>query len=222
MTATITNLRIEGQSLAFNVSIGGDPGGQASAFMFIYDAAGTERLRSDLGSMVVGDSWDSAIDLPAATLGDGDYGAWVNVLTKTADDQFGPTAEQGVSFLVGRGQIYPSREHADQRTFTTPPTLSPLRLEGTWVVFDMTNGEHFDLEVAHQLSIGQENVGVLRTFHGQELVRAGATQQGHYLLPDDLADGRYYVTVELRNEGSDFPVAGLAEIQIDGTAITLS
>jgi hypothetical protein len=27
--------------------------------------------------------------------------------------------------------------------------------------------------------------------------------------------------VELRNEGSDFPVAGLAEIQVDGTVITL-
>ena len=122
VSATITNLRIEGQALAFTLAVDGNEGDYAEAMMVVYDAAGTERERTELGRMAAGQSWDATLDLPAATLEDGDYGAWIFASTTTAaDNQFGTGAEQGVSFLVGRNHIYPSTEHVDKRTFTTPP-----------------------------------------------------------------------------------------------------
>jgi hypothetical protein len=220
-SATITNLRIEGQALAFTLAVDGNEGDYADAMMIIYDAAGNERERTDLGKMTAGQSWDAVLDLPAATLDDGDYGAWVYVSTTTADDHFGDGAEQGVSFLVGRNHIYPSTEQPDARPFTTPPTLSPLRLEGSWLVFDMTSHETFDVEVFHQFAIGLQDSGEQQTFHGQELLRAGATQQGHYLLPDNLADGRYVAIVTIQNAGSDFIEPAVSGLQVDGTVVTV-
>lgn len=223
VSATITNLRIEGQALAFTLAVDGNEGDYAEAMMVVYDAAGTERERTELGRMAAGQSWDATLDLPAATLEDGDYGAWIFASTTTAaDNQFGTGAEQGVSFLVGRNHIYPSTEHADKRTFTTPPTLSPLRLEGTWIVFDMTSHETYDVEVYHEFAIGIQESGDLQTFHGEELLRAGATQQGHYLLPDNLADGRYLAVVTIQNEGSEYVAPpAVANLQVDGTVITV-
>ena len=119
-SATITNLRIDGQALAFTLAVDGNEGDYAEAMMLIYDAAGSERERTDLGTMAAGQSWDAVLDLPAATLDDGDYGAWVFVSVTSADN-LGRGTEQGVSFLVGRNHVYPSTEHADKRTFTTPP-----------------------------------------------------------------------------------------------------
>ena len=220
-SATVANLRIEGQSLAFTLAVTGDDGDYADAIMVVYDAAGSERERTELGRMAAGQSWDATLDLPAATLEDGDYGAWVFATTTAADSQFGTGAEQGVSFLVGRNHIYPSTEHADKRTFTTPPTLSPLRLEGTWIVFDMTSNEQYDVEIFHQFGIGIQDSGEQQIFHGEELLRAGATQQGHYLLPDNLADGRYLAIVTIQNEGSDYVAPAIAEIQVDGSVITV-
>ncbi len=220
-SATITNLRIEGQALAFTLTVDGDEGGFAELMMIVYDASGTERERTDLGKMASGQTWEAMLDLPAANLDDGDYGAWVYANTTTADNQFGTGAEQGVSFLVGRNHVYPSTEHADKRTFTTPPTLSPLRLEGSWLVFDMTSHETFDVEVHHEFGIGIQDSGDLQTFHGEELLRAGATQQGHYLLPENLADGRYLMVITIQNEGSDYIAPAVAGLQVDGGVMTV-
>lgn len=220
-SASITNLRIEGQALAFTLAVDGDEGGFAEAMLIVYDASGNERERTDLGKMATGQSWDAVLDLPAATLDDGDYGAWVYATATTADNQFGTGAEQGVSFLVGRNHVYPSTEHADKRTFTAPPTLSTLRLEGTWMVFDMTSHETYDVEVFHEFAIGIQDSGDFQIFHGEELLRAGATQQGHYLLPDNLADGRYLAIVTIQNEGSDYVAPAVSGLQVDGGVITV-
>src|SRR5258706_2358120 len=211
--ATITNLRIDDQQLTFTLTVTGDPGGTASVYTFVYDAAGSERQRSDLGSMNVGDTWEAHLDLPVGHLEDGDYGAWVDVLTTAADGLDGTNAKEGVAFLVGRGRVYPSHEHVDQRAFQDPPTLSPLRLEGTWVVFDMTSTAPHDVEVAHRMSVGIADSGNVQEFHGQELLRAGATQQAHYLLPEHLDDGRHVVVVTAQNQGSDYPAVGVLEFQ---------
>ena len=149
-----------------------------------------------------------------ATLDDGDYGAWVYFTTTTADNQYGALFEQGVSFLVGRSHIYPSTEDADKRTLTTPPTLSALRLEGSWLVIDLTSNETFDVEVYHEFGIGLQDSGDLQTFHGEELLRAGTTQQVHYLLPENLADGRYRMAITIQNEGSDFIAPAVAGLQV--------
>ncbi len=219
--ATITNLRLEGQALAFTLAVTGDEGGQAWAMMMVYDAAGTERGQTELGTMSAGQSWDALLDLPVSNLDDGDYGAWVYVTTSTADGDGGPSVEQGISFLVGRGHVYPSGEQADKRTFQIPPTLSPLRLEGTWIVFDMTNNDGSDLEVSHQFTISLDDADYIETFRGEELLRAGATQQGHYLLPDNLADGKYTTWVTAQYQGSDLPDAAIMNIQVDGGVITV-
>jgi hypothetical protein len=221
VSATITHLRIEGQALAFTLAVDGNEGDFAEVMMIVYDAAGSERERTELGTMLAGQSWDAVLDLPAATLDDGDYGAWVYATTTAADGQFGHGAEAGVSFLVGRNHIYPSTEHADKRTFTTPPTLSPLRLEGTWIVFDMTSQETFDVEVHHEFAIGIEESSDQQLFHGTELLRAGATQQGHYLLPENLADGRYLAIVTIQNEGSDYIAPAISALQVDAGVITV-
>jgi hypothetical protein len=219
-SATITNLRIEGQALAFTLAVDGNEGDFVDAMTIVYDAAGNERERTELGTVAAGQSWDALLDLPAATLDDGDYGAWVYA-SMTSSDNLGRGAEAGVSFLVGRNHIYPSTEHADKRTFTTPPTLSTLRLEGSWIVFDMTSHETFDVEVYHEFGIGIEDSGDQQLFHGTELLRAGATQQGHYLLPENLADGRYLAVVTIQNEGSDYIAPAISSLQVDGGVFTV-
>jgi hypothetical protein len=220
IAATISNLRVDGQAITCSISVTGDPGGLGEAYMMVYDAAGTEQQRSELGSIAAGQTWDAHLDLPHG-LADGDYGAWVHVLTQDANGTYGQTAEEGVSFLVGRGQIFPSREQADKPSTADPPKISALRLEGSWLVFDMTNAEHFDIEVTHKYSIGVVDSGSFQTFHGQELLRAGHTQQAHYLLPDQLADGRYLIVVEVSVEGSMAMAPEIAEIQVNGGVMTM-
>jgi hypothetical protein len=219
--AVLTDLRVQDQTLAFSLAVTGDAGGTVAPMMVVYDAAGTERDRTDLGTMDAGQTWEASLDLPVAKLEDGDYGAWVFITTTASDGQTGPYVEQGISFLVGRGRVYPSGEHPDKPVFNTPPTLSAPRLEGSWVVFDMTNHETFDVEVYHQMAIGIAESGNMQTFHGQELLRATATQQGHYLLPEDLADGRYLILITVQDEGSSYEAPGVAEIQVNGTVVTL-
>ena len=107
------------------------------------------------------------------------------------------------------------------RTLTTPATLSPLRLEGSWIVFDMTSRETFDVEVYHEFGIGIEDSGDQQTFHGTELLRAGATRQGHYLLTENLADGRYLAVVTIQNEGSDYIAPAISSLQVDAGVITV-
>ena len=220
VTARIINLRIDDQALAFTLEVGGDPGADVYSSMVIYDAAGTDLQRTELGTMASGESWQASLDLAASTLVDGDYGVWVFVIAGADHDMAGPAVQEGVGFLIGRGRVYPSREHVDQRTFATPPTLSPIRLEGSWIVFDMSNHETTDLEVSHEFSISAEDSFDSQKFHGIELVRAGATQQAHYLLPENLAGGRYLLSVTISNEGSDYTDLAWAKIQVDGDVIT--
>lgn len=219
VTPTISDMRIENQMLAFTLTVTGDTDGVAEPFMRVFDAAGNERQRADLGKMLAGQTWQASLDLPHG-LEDGDYGVWISVTTKNAAEEMGNFTEQGLSFLVGRGHVYPSTEAADKRGFTAPPKLSALRLEGSWIVFDMTNSEQYDIEVRHEMFIGRENMNDQQKFHGEELVRAGATQQAHYLLPDALPDGQYYVGVTIQTEGSDYAVPELMNLRVDGSVVT--
>jgi hypothetical protein len=220
IAATVSNLHIDGHTLVCTIAVTGDPGGKGEPYLWVYDAAGTERSRSDLGVIAAGESWDATLDLPHG-LPDGDYGAWIQVLTTATNGDSGPLTQEGVSFLVGRGEIYPSREQADKPGYASPPTISALRLEGTWLVFDMTNEEHYDVEVTHQFSIAKAESGTYQTFHGQELVRAGKTQQAHYLLPEHLEDGAYTLVVEVSTEGSVAMMPAVANIEVRSGVITM-
>ena len=218
--ATINDLRLEGQALVCTITLTGDAGGYGNAMMLVYDGSGVEHGRTDLGSMWVGQPWDANLDLPHS-LPDGDYGAWIYVNPTASDGQAGQQVQQGISFLVGRGHIFPSTEAPDERTHQPAPAISFLRLEGTWIVFDMINHESFDVEVVHELTISDMVPTDVAKMNGRELVRAGATQQAHYLLPDTLADGKYLVDVMVSAEGSDRSTMGMAEIEVDGAAVTL-
>jgi hypothetical protein len=213
-------VRIEDQAVAFSVAVEGPPDSKGNGLMVVYDAVGTERSRTDLGELVPGQRWDALLDLPVGSLADGDYAVWVFVGSEASDGSFGKGDQKGASFLVGRGRVYPSTERAAARGFAAPPTLSPMRLEGTWIVFDMTNAETYDVAVTYQVSISQPG-GTTREFHSTELLRPRATQQGHQLLPDDLPNGKYMVIVLAQAEGSDFPATVLGDVLIDGAVVTM-
>jgi hypothetical protein len=219
-TATVSKLRVDDQAIAFTVTIDGPPDSKGEGSMIVYDATGAERSRTDLGALTSDQSWDVWLELPVASLGDGDFYARVIIVTQTAAGEYGGTANEGVSFLVGRGHVYPSTERAADLGHARPPTLSSLRLEGSWVVFDMTNPEAYDLAVTHEFSIGQEG-GSFQTFRGAELLKVGATQQGHYLLPENLVDGKYMLLVSVQTEGSAFPATALAYMLLEGGVFTM-
>lgn len=223
-TATINNLHIKDQMLAFSMESSGDTTVELLLYMAVYDAAGTTRQQNDLGSMVPGQPWTAELDLPVSDLEDGDYSAWVSVYlydeTEINPDDT-PLTQQGVSFLVGRGRVYASNERPDAPTQADPPRVSEPRLDGTWVVFDMTNLEKLDVEVHHELMVyDAAGNDAARKAEGQELLRAGATQQGHHLLPEGLADGRYMLMVTVNREGSDMPSVMSSWIEVAGTVIT--
>src|SRR5262245_28239939 len=117
VSATIGDLRIHDQQLMTTVNVTGAQGGFGQALMVVYDAGGTEKHRTDLGRLDAGQQWDLTLDVQGSGLEDGDYGAWIYISLTGADGSMSGFAEQGVSFLVGRGEIYPSREVADKRGF---------------------------------------------------------------------------------------------------------
>ena len=221
LAATISDLRINDQKLVGRISVDGDAGGYGDGQLVVYDAGGTERHRSDLGKMESGQPWDMQLDVKGRGLEDGDYAAWIYVILKPADDSIGDVVEQGVSFLVGRGEVYPSREEADKRRFEHPVEALDIRLEGSWIVFDMKNTARFDVEVVHTLVIVNDAT-TPHTASGEELVRAGATQQGHYLLPGHMVDGRYLVSVVVQSQGSDVQNAVWTYIEVNDGVVTVA
>jgi hypothetical protein len=105
----ITDLRIEDQTVAFGVSI--DPAEITGyGMMEVYNAAGDRLSGTDLGAFTSGQVWNLPLD-PGGELADGDFAAWVKV---NAEDPYHAVGfdEKGISFLVGRGRIFPSREFA--------------------------------------------------------------------------------------------------------------
>ena len=220
-SATISDLKIQDQRLWGRISVVGDPGSFGQTTLVVYDASGTERHRSDLGRMDAGQPWDLQLDIEGTRgLEDGDYAAWLWVYLTHADGSSGDVVEQGVSFLVGRGEVYPSGEAVANRDFERPVEPSNLRLEGSWIVFDMKNNAKFDVSVTHSFAIVGDT-GAVHTANGEELVQAGATQQGHYLMPEQIADGRYFVTVVVQAQGSDLELPIGINIDVDQGVVTV-
>jgi hypothetical protein len=220
-SATISDLQIRDHQLFGRISVVGGAGEYGTATLVVYDAGGTERYRSDLGRMDAGQPWDLQLDIHGSGLEDGDYGAWIWVALNHADGSMGDVVQEGVSFLVGRGQVYPSREPVDRRDFDTPVEPSNMRLEGSWVVFDMKNTARFDVEVAHSFGITNDT-GTPYTAHGEELVRAGATQQGHYLMPEQIPDGTYFMMVVVQAQGSDGQLPISLNIEVRQGVVTVT
>ena len=221
LSATISDLRIHDQQLLGRISVDGASGGYGEATLVVYDAGGTERHRTDLGKMQAGQPWDLQLDVEGGGLEDGDYAAWIWVVLHPADGSFGDVVEKGVSFLVGRGEVYPSREAVDKRRFDNTVEASTVRLEGSWIVFDMKNNAKYDVEVTHSFAIINEGT-TPHTANGEELLRAGATQQGHYLLPEQMADGRYLISVVVQPQGSDAQNLIGIYVDVDAGVVTVT
>ena len=220
ISATITGLNIHDQQLWGRVSVVGDAGGFGQTTLVIYDASGAERSRSDLGKMEAGQPWDLQLDVEGGGLEDGDYAAWLWVYLTAADGSSANVVEQGINFLVGRGEVYPSREAVDKPNFESAVEPSNVRLEGSWIVFDMKNTATHDIEVSHSVSIIGDS-GIVHRSNEEELVRAGATQQGHYLLPEHIANGRYFVSVIVQAHGSDAAMPTGMNIDVDQGVVTV-
>jgi hypothetical protein len=220
-SAEVTGLRIDDQAVVFSATVDGPEGAKGEGRMTIYDASGTQRSLTELGELTLGQRWDAWLELPAETLGDGDYAVWVEVWTTQPGSSDSSQDAKSAGFLVGRGRVYPSSEQVAKREFDMSVTMSTPRLEGSWVVFDMTNPHDHDVPVTHEVWVGNDDAqwGPLR---GEELLQAGATQQAHHLLPADLANGRYRVVTSVTIEGSLVPSGlGAIEILVDGEVVTI-
>jgi hypothetical protein len=203
--------RIDDGKVHFKARIAGPDTTIGELHVVVYDASGTERSREQipLAASAVGEHEDSR-DLKPEELGDGDFAAWV---FGWAWDEKGPmedeakTAQQGVNFLVGRGRVYASTEAVAARDEAATIRIDNPRLEGTWIVADLVNAAAYDVPVAHRVEIFHDNDKWAVT--GEELVQAGATQQVHHLLPEDLPDGTLSTLVIAQVEGSNAEVFGL-------------
>jgi hypothetical protein len=92
-------------------------------------------------------------------------------------------------------------------------------VDGSWVVFEMTNVCSYDVPANYDVEVGPAG-GPYHEFHGEELLQANATQQGHYLLPEDLDDGSYTVSVTGTVQGNLSAAGAELSIQVSGGVIT--
>ena len=207
-TITISDLRVDGQAAVFTIDFTGAPELEAESYLKIYDAATQVRKEEELYRAHLSDvhqhsgSWD----LPADELEDGDFTAWIEAYLWERDAEGGRAVaneRKGVSFLVARGQVYPSTEAAPPIDARNVIMIENVRLEGTWVVFDLVNSADHDVTVEHSILFGRpaedENFQEMK---GREVVNGKATQSAHYLLPEDLADGKYTVYANSQIHGA--------------------
>lgn len=227
-TVEITELRVAGQAAEFAVQFGGDPTAKAMTWIEIYDSTESLVKHEVLyeAPLSQANAHGGSYDLPAAQLDDGDYTVWLRCQLQAADGADGmpgmllKDASAGVSFLVGRHHVYPSGEQAHERDGTTSVELANLRLEGTWVVFDMVNSAAHDVSVDHELGVW-DGSSYVHNATGRELVNQKATQQGHHLLPEQLADGTYSIQVTAQVEGANGIRFAEIDVESYGGALTV-
>jgi hypothetical protein len=208
-TISISDLRIDGQSVVFTIDFTGAPELEATSHLRIYDSSSEMKKEEELYRAPLSDvhQHSGTYDLPAGTLGDGDFTVWVeaNLWERDPESRSGMSvadASKGVSFLVGRGRVYPSSEAAPAIDAETVITIENLRLEGTWVVFDLVNSADHDVSVDHLIRFGLTEEDELQEMKGREVVNTKATQAAHYLLPEALPDGSYSVYAHAQVEGA--------------------
>ena len=218
LSVTIDDIDIADQKVVYTVTFAGTSTDtvkpKAAVAIKVYDASGTERWSQDEqvaeGSSTAPQRWETALP---TDLDDGDYAAWAwaSIWDDSDDDTtLGPddhkVASQGVNFLVGRGRIYASTRPSLLATRAKSSQLGDPRLQGTWIVTDVTNTAAYDVSTSHSLNLflGTDLFGEVK---GEELVHANATQQINHLLPEGMPDGRYTAVVVVRPEGRRRPRA---------------
>ena len=220
--AKFESMRIQDQQLAFSLTIVGAQGAYGEAQMAVYNAAGAYLGGSTLGRFEAGQPWTAALDIAgSAKDGDGDYAAWVTVtLTDENGDYVGLT-EEGVSFLVGRGHIYPTTEKPGAIGMDDLPEMGPLRLEGDWAVADIKNPHAYDIPITHQLMVFAAGDSLVHHAKGQELLQSKATQQLHHLMPNGLANGTYSLFMGANVDGVHGDIISTARVEVQDGQITV-
>ena len=100
--------------------------------------------------------------------------------------------------------------------------IENMRLEGTWVVFDLVNSAEHDVTVEHSILFGRPaEEDEFKEMKGREVVNGKATQSAHHLLPDALPDGSYTVYANSRIDGARGEYTVGLEFQAQGGALTV-
>jgi hypothetical protein len=223
-TAEILDLSVEGGTLLYQTRVTGPADLTVDMIFTVYDADGVERWRQEYawGTDPFAREMNTQIEWPVGTFADStDYGAWLHIWVKDASQTVVASAEKGVAFMTGRGMAYASTEAPPQESSKDAMRvlIQNTRLEGSWVVFDMYNNASHDLEVTHILEVTVSDTDeLLAKTSGDELVRAGATQQAHHLLPETLANGRYTLMplLDIHGTGAPWPGDAIGILVEDG------
>jgi hypothetical protein len=227
-TISITDLRVDGQAVVFTIDFTGAPELEAESYLRIYDSSTEMKKEQELYRGPLNDvhQHSGTYDLPAGELGDGDFAVWVeaHLWERDPESRSGMSVAhetKGVSFLVGRGRVYPSTEAAPAIDAENVITIENLRLEGTWVVFDLVNSADHDVSVDHSIHFGLSEEDEFQEMKGREVVNAKATQSAHYLLPEALPDGSYTVVANSQIEGAYGDDSDSLDFQAHGGALTV-
>jgi hypothetical protein len=227
-TISITDLRIDGQAAVFTIDFTGAPELEAESYLRIYDSSTEMKKEQELYRALLSDvdQHSGTYDLPAGDLGDGDFTVWVeaHLWKRDPESRSGMSVAhdtKGVSFLVGRGRVYPSAEAAPAIDAANVIMIENLRLEGTWVVFDLVNSADHDVSVDHSIRFGRWEEEEFQEMKGRELVNAKATQSAHYLLPEALPDASYTVVASSQIEGAQSESSDSLDFQAHGGALTV-
>jgi hypothetical protein len=227
-TISITEFRIDGQTVVFSIDFTGPPDAIAESNMYVYDATSELKKYDELWKGPISESHQHAghYDLPASTLPDGDYAVWIRAWVSTHDassglDMVATEGTEGLSFLVGRHHVYASAEeaHADDPG-KVKVSIAHLRLEGTWVIFDLVNAAAYDVSVDHSIGVYRDG----SSFHnaaGRELVNGNTTQSAHHLLPEEIPDGSYSVSAYVQVEGAQEQTFEELQFQAHDGALTV-
>jgi hypothetical protein len=229
-TISITDLLIDGQAVVFTIDFTGAPELDAQSYLRIYDSSTELRKEQELYRALLSEvnQHSGTYDLPGGDLGDGDFTVWIeaHLWERDPESRSGMAVAnetKGVSFLVGRGRVYPSSEAAPAIDAENVIKIENLRLEGTWVVFDLVNSADHDVSVDHWIRFGrlEEEDDEFPAMKGREVVNAKATQSAHHLLPEALPDGSYAVYAHSQVEGAPYEDLVGLNFQAHGGALTV-
>jgi hypothetical protein len=217
---TINGLRLNDGWVEFDAALDPPLAASARAELVVVDGDGHDVYRTQMDELPIGDDGrlsGLSMVVPGDQLQNGEHVAWVRVIVIGSDHvDYAESEYEGVSCLVHSGRVYASTEAPPELpTETTAVQLENPRLEGDWVVCDIVNSAAHDVQCNHEMRVNGES-GRVAEEQGEERVGGGARQQIHYLLPQGLADGDYWIDLEARVAGdiSDYG-GGVTMLHID-------
>jgi hypothetical protein len=222
LTVQLDDLRLEGESLAFGWWLEPAVHAMGSVFLQLVDSLGALVHQDSLAQEAEpGASQGTYVSLPVSQLDDGDYVAWVTLIAATADQE--AQVVEGLAITVARGRAYASTETVAQPDeWSSGFEVTDGRIEDRWFRANVSNPGQQPITLVYEIRLSNEATGSVDEGHGDEYVGAGATQQINYLLPDELADGSYFVSTTVHPAGTDpsFGLAAFARFAVTDNLVT--